>query len=278
MISWKTFGHERIKNIFNKQLEANTLAHAYLFAGSQGVGKKTLALELAKEILGTENLSNHPDFQILDGDGEISAEIAVDFIRGLSLKPFVASKKVAVINNAQNLNQQSSNALLKTLEEPASNTIIILISGSGKLLPTIVSRCQVFNFYNFSKEGLEKFSLASEIKTSNEILELSFGRIDRLMQLSKDPAFLTQQLHTIQKYEQFSKMPTGEKFLAISEYAEFEADELQKDFSTWMSWQMQSLNKNPKNVSKLQALTDAINGLKFNQNKKLVLQGLFLKL
>ena len=113
--SWTTFGFEAVKNILDKQMKAGKLAQAYLFCGPEGIGKKTLAVELAKKILQTENVSNHPDFQILSEEGEISVERVRQFIAGLSYKPFFAEKKVAIIDSAQNLNTQSGNALLKTL-------------------------------------------------------------------------------------------------------------------------------------------------------------------
>ena len=278
MISWQTFGHDRAKNIFDKQLIENSFAHAYLLSGPDGIGKKTLAMEFARKILATENLANHPDFQILDVEGEIGAEAAVEFIRSLSLKPFIGAKKVAIINNAHNLNIRSSNSLLKTLEEPSISTVIVLISGSGKLLPTIVSRCQVFYFHAFTKSELRDYANCKNINVNQEVLDLTFGRINRLHELTKNKGFLEEQQLLIEKYRSFDKMAIGEKLLAVSKCAELEAPQLEKDLLTWMSWQVQNLKQDPKNTTKLQALSDALEGLKFNQNKKLVLQGLFLKL
>src|ERR1051326_2085116 len=151
--SWVSFGHKHVKNLLEKQLATKNLSHAYLFKGPSGVGKRTLALELAKQILAGENLSTHPDFQMLDASGEIVMEQALEFLERLHLKPFIGQKKVAVINHAQNLNTASSNALLKTLEEPSPSTIIILIA-EGAVLPTIISRCQVFNFNAFTEDDL----------------------------------------------------------------------------------------------------------------------------
>src|SRR6185369_16832179 len=150
--NWVSFGHEKVKSILEKQLAQGRFPHAYLFGGPEGLGKKQLALKFAQKILQTEKVLSHPDFQILDLEGEIGMESVLDFISGLSFKPFAGSHKVAVVNNAQNLNTQSSNALLKTLEEPAGGTIIILISSTTQLLATIVSRCQVFSFYGFSEK------------------------------------------------------------------------------------------------------------------------------
>jgi len=260
----------------DKQLTTQSTAHAYLFYGPEGVGKKTLALELAKVVLGTENLSNHPDFQILDSESEITSEAAVEFIRSLSFKPFVAQKKVAIINNAQNLNAQSSNALLKTLEEPSESTVIVLIAGEGRLLPTIVSRCQSFGFQNFTKEKLQQFAADNALKVSDRIIELSFGKISRLKKLAEDQEFLQQENEVLNKYTNLQKISAGEKLLAVGEYAELEAEDLEYNFLTWLNWQSQ--NVSARDAGRLQALMDALEGLKSNFNKKLVLQNLFLKI
>src|ERR1700722_14658809 len=100
METWQTFGHENAKKILDLQLKSGKLAHAYLFAGPQGVGKKTLALELAGKILSSQNLPIHPDFAILDQTESISVERMQQFMEGLSFKPFLGAKKVAIINNA----------------------------------------------------------------------------------------------------------------------------------------------------------------------------------
>src|SRR6185295_6471933 len=111
-MNWETFGHKQIKNILDRQISSGVMPHAYLFLGAQDLGKRTLALEFAKKVLNTEKLENHPDFQILDVQGEIVVEQALDFMSKMSFKAFFGTKKVAIINNAENLNVQSSNALL----------------------------------------------------------------------------------------------------------------------------------------------------------------------
>ena len=81
---WQSFGHDQIKSILGKQLKTDHLSHAYLFCGPGGVGKQALALEFAKKILQTERLENHPDFKILDVEGEIKIEFAREFMSQLS--------------------------------------------------------------------------------------------------------------------------------------------------------------------------------------------------
>jgi len=278
LMNWQTFGHSPVKSILNKQMAAGKFPHAYLFAGPSGVGKKTLALEFAKKVLGAENLSAHPDFAVLDEAGEITMEIILDFISRLAFKPFLAQKKIAVINNAQNLNPQSSNALLKTLEEASPSSIIILISDSARLLPTIVSRCQVLTFSRFGKNQLDEFAKHKNLRINDSICDLSFGSPARLEKLSQDGEFLKSEQETVAQYQNFQKMRLGEKLMSISGLAEMETEDLAKNFQTWISWQSGRLANNPSDFRKVQALGDSLRGLKQNKNKKLIIQGLLLRI
>lgn len=277
-MSWATFGFEATKNILEKQLNSGKLVQAYLFCGPEGIGKKTLALELAKKILKTENLSNHPDFQMLAEQGEISVERVRQFIGALNYKPFLAEKKVAIIDSAQNLNSQSGNALLKTLEEPSSSTILILVASSSRLLPTIVSRCQVFRLNSFSTAQLEKFAATQGLKTDQEILALSAGSIARLLGLSGKGAELAEEKQAIARFESLKNSSRAEKFLAISEFGSLEIEELTQLFKQWFFWQASELKKHPQSFFQLKALGEAINSLRGNKNKKLILQGLMQRI
>lgn len=278
-MNWQTFGHENIKNILSKQTESGKVPHAYLFSGPNGVGKRTLALEFAKSLLKTEKLDNHPDFQVLDlGSAEITAEAVKDFIAKTAFMPFLAAKKVAIINNAENLNSQSSNALLKTLEEPSESSVIILIASQASVLPTVYSRCQVLRFNSFSREQMEAFAKQHNIQVGREILSLSFGRAGRLKKLAEDKGFLQKQSNSVAAYQTLGAQPAGEKLMAVGEYAEQESWELAENFQLWLNWQLSALASEPNNFLKLSAITQALAGLKANLNKKMVLQNLFLKI
>ena len=273
--TFQIFGHETIKNILDKQLNAGVFPHAYLFVGPQGVGKKALALELAQEILGAKNIVGHPDFLLLDIEGEITMEPALEFISRLSLKPFIGKYKVAIINNAENLNQQSGNALLKTLEEASESTIIILVAGYGKLLTTIISRCQTFNFHGFSKEELVKYSADLGLVVNEQMIDLSFGSFGRLKQLSEDKDFFAFQKNAITEFMELNKSFVGQKLAQVAKFAELEEEDLTSTLNCWMFWQYEKLNHNPENFSKVAAVAEALLDLKRNFNKKLVLQSLF---
>lgn len=275
-MSWQTFGHENVKRILDLQLQSGQLSHAYLFYGPEGIGKKTLALELAGKILESdERIMSHPDFSILDQTDEIKVEQMQQFMTGLSFKPFVAAKKVAIINNAQLMNTQSSNALLKTLEEPSPSTVLILISSNKNLLSTILSRCQVFSFNEFTKQQLQEFAHQHQVAADRDVLEFSFGRIGRLLELQDTKIFQSEKLF-VSEFEKLQKSTEAERLLAIGQFAEKEPQELQKLFTTWLFWQRQHLNG--QSVRSITQLLEALRQLETNKNKKLILQDLFLKM
>ena len=165
-------GHEKPISILKRALANKTLAHAYLFSGEEGIGKKMAALALAAAVncgeAGPEGgcgvcpscrkiaSLGHPDVHILVPDGD---EIKIDQVRqtqaDLSLKPFEGAKKILIIDGAERMNAASSNAFLKTLEEPPGDTLIILVTAMPQsLLPTIRSRCQEIRFHPLPRRTL----------------------------------------------------------------------------------------------------------------------------
>ncbi len=162
-------GHDRQKEILRQALEHQRIAHAYLFEGPEGIGKRLVALALARALL-CQNGSgcgdcaacrkvdhnNHPDIHILDAEG---ATIKIDQVRGLqkelALRPLEGRHKICLIDGAEHFNPAAANALLKTLEEPQPNTLIILLSSRPEsLLATIRSRCQRLPFQRLPKQRL----------------------------------------------------------------------------------------------------------------------------
>lgn len=158
-------GHAKPLAILRRALERDRLPHAYLFVGPEGVGKRTVALALARAIQCRESANdfcgrcadcirvthrNHPDVRVLEpasGKKEISIQQVRDLERELSLRPFSGRRKIAVVDPARLMNAPAQNALLKTLEEPPEGSLIVLISTSmGGLLPTLISRCVRLSF------------------------------------------------------------------------------------------------------------------------------------
>ncbi len=165
----RIIGHERQKNILRQALRNQRIAHAYLFEGPDGIGKRLIALALARALLCQDRTgcgdctscrkvdhNNHPDIHLLDADG---LSIKIDQVRALqhelSLKPLEGQYKVCLIDGADHLIPAAANALLKTLEEPQKNTVIILLSNRPEsLLDTIRSRCQRLPFQRLPKHHL----------------------------------------------------------------------------------------------------------------------------
>jgi DNA polymerase-3 subunit delta' len=154
-------GHERQKEILNRSLAGGRLAHAYLFSGPDGIGKRLMALALARAIVCHEQRGcgncqacrkidhrNHPDLHVLEPDGNsIKIEQVRAFQKDLNLKPLEAPRKICLIEEADCMTVGAANALLKTLEEPRGDTLLILLSAHpNRLLETIRSRCQPLPF------------------------------------------------------------------------------------------------------------------------------------
>ena len=146
-MDWQIVGHKRQLEFLAKSLATGKIAHGYLFAGPSGVGKKTIATKFAFSLLGSEPGKFSADFLELDGAQGIKIEQIRELTYKLSLKPYSAKYKVALIDAAEEMTLEAANALLKVLEEPKSHTIIILITSNPSRLPkTIVSRTQKITF------------------------------------------------------------------------------------------------------------------------------------
>ena len=165
-----------LDNIY-KSINLENLPHGIIINGSKGVGKEILAKELASQLLLNKNTlsqnndlldaNNHPDYFILKKDKILLHHITFrktkwDEEKGqrnindfLGITPSISINKVVLILNAQTMNNECQNALLKNLEEPAPNTYIIMTTDrSSSLLETIYSRCQVFNIPNLSSKKM----------------------------------------------------------------------------------------------------------------------------
>src|SRR5438445_5007910 len=153
-------GHQRAITMLRAQRAAGRLAHAYCLIGEEGVGKTAVARAVAEELLLGEGqpsrLEVHPDFWCDDRPEAISIdEIRFHRERGapahdqslqqfLSLKPVIAPLRVALLANAERMTEAAQNCLLKTLEEPPPNTVLVLTTAyADHLLSTCLSRCQV---------------------------------------------------------------------------------------------------------------------------------------
>lgn len=181
-------GHEALINNFKQRCLKNTLSHAHLIAGEDGVGKGKLANILAKFILNGDLDREYVD--IINYSSEKSSfgvDDVRDIIEEVYKKPFEKDKKVIIIHEGNKLTIQAQNALLKTIEEPPKGVYIMILCESLELiLDTIKSRCEIYKLKPLTKSELyeyikiKKFNYdENEIKLAIAFSEGVPGRIDR---------------------------------------------------------------------------------------------------
>ncbi len=274
---WNTVGHVAIKRVLEMQLASGKIPHAYAFVGPEGVGKKTLALEFANKILQTEKLTNHPDFSQLDLADDASVETMRECVRTIHFKPSVGAKRVVVINNAQLLSTQSGNGILKSLEEPPEYVCFILVSSRIKLLPTIMSRCQVFSFARLTAHDLQLIAQHHHVTPSAPMFGLSGGSAAQLMRLAANKRAWDEAQESEQLWSNLKQQPLAERLLWVNKLAELEAEELQVTFEQWLLSQTRSLSTQG-DVTAAGALLESLRHLRTNKNKKFIIQSLLMKI
>ncbi|MDH5423714.1 MAG: DNA polymerase III subunit delta' [Gammaproteobacteria bacterium] len=193
------------RDYLNEMLRADKFPHALLFSGPDGTGKTAFATEYAEKILCQSDqdeacghchscevlaADTHPDYLNV-APAEEGKQIGVDLIRELIVKLNKTSqfsgKTVAIIENAEQLNRNAANALLKTLEEPTPNTILILVcSYPHRLLPTIRSRCLQLNFATPDKQLALSYLHQQAVKEPELYLQLAHGSPLKAAMMAED--------------------------------------------------------------------------------------------
>lgn len=317
-------GQEAAIGILQSTLRQGRLAHAYLFHGIEGVGKRKTALALAKTIncTGPETgeacctcgsclrieSGTHPDILRIGRSGSF---IRIEQIRNLQkeliFRPFEGRYRVVVIDEGNFLNKESSNCLLKTLEEPPEQSIIILIvTDVEELLPTIVSRCLIVPFRPLSPSVISRCLLERTSRISEEEAELlgllSGGSMETAIRLS-EPENMNARKELCRRLSQISRRHLDTAMALAEDLAE-KKDDL-SDMTTMLKTFIRDvialkkglaekclINKDLKDMITLCAdewraedifkswdlLTRAEHALSRNFNRQLILENAFLAL
>ncbi len=184
------YGHDEIKERLESSVLNNTVSHAYIFCGSRGIGKTTVARKFAGEL--TRESVADTVFVTNEHYGvKGKAALSVDTVRAARVdmftKPYLSEKKVFIFPDAHTMTAGAQNALLKVLEEPPSYCVIILITENEKvLLPTVRSRAVVLRFLPLPDSVIARYQAEKYGMQDNFAIRLASGSIAALDELVGD--------------------------------------------------------------------------------------------
>jgi len=261
---WQTIGQTEALALLEHSLETGNLAHAYLFVGAPHIGKMTLALDLARAVncLGSQppcgecpscrriTDGKHTDITIISlnsardsGETKSRTEISIDDIRGLqhnaTLPPFEGKCKVFIIDGAEYLSSEAANCLLKTIEEPPAQVMILLLTAEElRLLPTVVSRCQRIELKPMPSDKIERILMESygmDDDRAKLLSRLSQGCLGWALTVAVDDSYLAQRNQRLT--EMFSLLTAGweERFSYTAKLGN-ERKSAEEIIKLWLDW------------------------------------------
>lgn len=223
-------GQVRAKRLLGRSLSSGRIAHAYLFKGPDGVGKKLFAAAMARAVncrtMGPEKScgtcasclkyasGNHPDYSVESPEkGAIKIGRVREVCRSLSYPPYESEKRVVVMEDVHTMRQEAANSLLKTLEEPpVDNVIILTAEASRSVLSTISSRCQSIPFFPLGERETVEILMRKEHGLSREHATI----LARLAEGSPGQALLLHQTGMVETWKDVIRI------LSDPQYAEEE--------------------------------------------------------
>lgn len=229
MNSWSKLAEiqPRVVDILIRTLKKKRLAHAYLFEGTKGTGKKIVALQLAKSFF-CENIQagepcqtcsscrriesgNHPDVHMIAPDGQSIKKQQIEHLqKEFTYRGVESIKKVYIVDDADKMTASAANSILKFLEEPNGATLAILMTEQGKnILPTIQSRSQLLSFAPLARAPFIEFAVNEGIsKTNAHLLASLTTSFEQVKELVEDDWIAQARSVVIQLMEELYDRPS----------------------------------------------------------------------
>lgn len=298
-MSWDLIGHEWAIQLLRGHIVQDTLRHAYLITGTDGIGKKNLALRFVQAIYcqdpvepgipcrGCKTCQNitrleHPDLFLVTVE-EDSTQIKIDQIRELvhlfSLTPYIASRKIGLLLNFERANPHAQNSILKTLEEPPGNSIMILTAPTAdSLLDTITSRCEELKLntvpISISSKGLEQYH-GLPADQANFLAHISGGKPEIALNYHQEPAALELRETLLNDHHQILQKNSVERFAYASRF-EKDPKMVGKVLDLWISLWHDILLQAGKsqapiqNIDKMNEITQITNKIDLSTAQKTI--------
>jgi DNA polymerase III subunit delta' len=313
-----------VLQMLTNSINKNRVAHAYLFEGEKGTGKKEMGLLFAQTLFCEKPIDgmacqactnckrilkqNHPDVHLLEPDGlSIKKEQIKNLQEEFSKTGVESKKKIYIIIHSDKMTPNAANSLLKFLEEPNSETTAILITEQlHRILPTIISRCQIVSFQPLPKDILKKQLLDEDVPSSMASLVVNLtNNYQEALELSCDEWFAQARAIVLKLYEVLRKSPfqamvkLQEDFyvhfkekhqidraldLLLLIYKDLLYIQLEKKDQAaypdqWSEWKSDALQASTNRLSEqMTNVLDAKRKLNANMNAQLLLEQLVLKL
>lgn len=252
----KIIGNEDAKTYFKKAVKENQLSHGYIFEGAYGIGKNTFAIELAKFILCEQaeegapcneckscsmiNAGTHPDVIHIGKDTKVTKveTIRENIVREMEIKPYQSDYKIIIVKSADSMSVQGQNAILKTIEEPPSYGIIILVCENlASILPTIKSRCIVVRFNPIQKEQMKAYLQRKGITGIQQevLVKLSDGSIGVAQDILEDETYLELRKQSIDYLKRLEKAQIMELYEIVKEITD-DKENIERLLEFWLLW------------------------------------------
>lgn len=258
-MSWNMLGHDWAVQFLKKQIIQDNLRHAYLLTGPHGTGRRTLALRLTQALNCPQPASpaepclvcrscrqiermEYPDLSVVQAE-QRGGTLKVDQIRELhhtlALAPYEARYRVALLLRFEEANASAANALLKTLEEPPPKVVLILTAESGeRLLPTIVSRCEVLRLRPLPLQVVEEgLRVTWELPADRARLlaHISGGRPGYALRLERESEAMAQRQNCLDEHFRLLSSSLVERF-AYAESISQDKESLRNILLMWLSY------------------------------------------